>query len=116
MSWEKANLMFPEGHTIYGNEDISINQLDIYDNISYPCFYYARNMITKIEQITFTSDNQIKKEILYDINNMNNKPTDLSCLSVYGNRMVQDYYNYDEYKTRRYNGEVQRAGFNYTGL
>lgn len=117
MAWEKANLMFPDGETNIGRDDsISIDELQNYSEVIMPRYHFARGMIIRKDMLTWTSDNNYMIETLYDVNSYNNKPEEDSCLSVYGNRMVLDYFQRNQFITRRKSGEVQRAGFNYTGL
>ena len=115
MKWEKVNLMFPEGHTIVG-DDIPNEELMPYDCVITSRFAYARDMVIRKEELKWTSDGEYTVTVLYDVNELNNKPEEHSCLSVYGNKMVLDYYQRNQYAKRRYCGEVQRAGFNYTGI
>lgn len=115
MAWEKANLMFPEGHTIV-NDDVNIEELSQYDKVIVPRFHFARKMLTRKDILEWTADNNYIIHVLYNVNDYNNRPEIDSCLSVFGNKMVIDYYQRDQFKKRRYSGEVQRAGFNYTGL
>lgn len=115
MAWEKINLMFPSNR-LAQNEPVNLEELNNYDVISWQTIQYARDMAIKKEKLTWTSDNKFIVETLYDANEFNNVPGNISCLNVYGNRMVLDYFTRAEYKSRRYSGEAQHAGFSYTGL
>ena len=55
MAWENVDLMFPEGHTVIGN-DTPNYKLFKYDEVQTDIYTMAREMIIKHDNLRWTSD------------------------------------------------------------
>lgn len=88
MAWEKALEMFPEGHTRVG-DDIPVENLPQYDQVKIDRIKMARHMVAKKGEVIWNSDNTKIEHYPYDLT-VSSIPDGLTCLNVFGWRMVYD--------------------------
>lgn len=114
--WEQETLMemFPNGYVPGTGIDVNTLVSENYEAAACEVSKMARNMLVKREEVTWYANGDVTRATLYDIQ-FNNMPEE-TCLSVYGNKMVQDWYQRSQYQRLQEVKTIQNAGFNYTGL
>jgi len=106
--------MFPNGYVPGLGIDVDTLNDDNYESVKCQVSKLARNMLVKKTEITWYPNGDVTRALLYDLQ-FNNLPEE-TCLSVYGNKMVQDWYQRLQYKNLQEAKVIHDAGFNYTGL
>lgn len=119
--WEKIDEMFPCG--FIPGTNLTVQDI-VSQNLPSVTTYMnkvARNMVIQTTIITWFADGTVAINRPYDVQ-LTSLPEE-SCLSVFGNKMVMDWRQRDQFAHLQspQNNEVDikeiaDAGFNYTGL
>lgn len=120
MAWEKIKEMFPRGipENLNGPRDFESYQNpcpncdgEFIAEICFPVISYARNMISKMDDIHLTKDNETYFEHKYNVYQQDFYPDGISALSVYGAKMLNDHIE------KTYNrGGQNNDGYYYSGI
>ena len=89
MAWEEFKRVYPNG--IYPGGKVEISELtEDLECIKTFITTYARKMRTKREDVTWFFNNDVERNLVYDLIDTPGDPYPRSCLNVYGKKMVQD--------------------------
>lgn len=87
--WNNIKEMFPSGHIDYLNQDID-EITDEVEKISFNQIEMARNMVIKIDQLTWLPNGKFYRKNLYNVY-PTSSPDNLPCLNVYGAKMITEF-------------------------
>lgn len=110
--WENKEEMFPTG-SIPGT-DLTINDLDQYQSVDTSIARMARNMLITSDRVIWQANGDVLRYREYSVWPVFQEEE--SCLSAFGAKMVQDWYQRKEFSNRQEASQINYGGFNYTGL
>lgn len=114
MQWINGMKMFPYGRTPVQNITLEQLENDNIEEINMYLLKMARQMIIYQELVSWKADGTRSNKYTYNIF-PDDLPDNVSCLSAYGQKMVNDWYSRNKYHGDK--GVKQTdVGFNYTGI